>query len=214
MGYYDGLVGEIERFENINNIDLEYDEKRDYFNYYDKNDVLDAIKKYSNELKGENNPLIAKFIKAIGHYIEDEEVLTELFKRNGKVTLDAISTETDLLTSKEKKILVYRCAIDASNRNIQSMEQKIDEENVWLEELKKKRDRALRSKFSTKEEKQAELSELILENGKLEELLEKARLWDEMQKKQTKESKGEEKLENDSSDATDELYDDESEIDL
>lgn len=96
------------------------------------------------------------------------------------------------------------------------MQQKLDEEKIWQEEVKKKRDRALRSKFSTKEEKQAELSELIFEDGKLEELLEKARLWDEMQKNKTQESEYKEELvdNNSQSEYGDELYAYESEIDL
>lgn len=108
MGYYDSLETQIERFERINT-DEEYYEEKDYSNYYNKKDVLDAIRKYGDELEGEKNQVIIRFIKAIGNYIEDEEILTELFMRNGKRTLDVISNETDLLTREETKILIYRC---------------------------------------------------------------------------------------------------------
>ena len=84
------------------------------------------------------------------------------------------------------------------------MKQQIEEEEVWQAELKRKRDRILRSGFSSKEEKIEELQQLLIEDGKLDELLEKARLWDEMQKKQ-KSGFGKMGIH-------DELYEDESEI--
>lgn len=52
MGYYDSLETQIERFERINT-DEEYYEEKDYSNYYNKKDVLDAIRKYGDELEGE-----------------------------------------------------------------------------------------------------------------------------------------------------------------
>ena len=101
--------------------------------------------------------------------------------------------------------------LNGSSRNIEEWQHKMEEEKVWQDELKRKRDNVLKNRFSSREDKIEELSRLLLDNDnlnneKLDKLLEKARLWSKMQKKQKSDSK--------EFGANDELYEDESEVEI
>ena len=106
----------ITKFENSNEMDDD-DFAYGYIKKHNKDDIIKTIRQYHEELfcktykNGQYTQLIVRFIKAIQDYIKDEDVLIELFRINGKDTLDAISSNTNLLNKQETAMLVYGAAI-------------------------------------------------------------------------------------------------------
>ena len=109
----DKIISKFESLNELNEDDLAYS----CVKKYTKDDIIKTIKQYSDELfcktykNGQQNLPIYRFVKSIQDYIKDEDVLVELFKANGKGTMDVISSSTDLLKKDETKLLVYRAAI-------------------------------------------------------------------------------------------------------
>lgn len=178
------IMDVINKFESINEYGQEYDES------YGKEDILKVLKeygtqvfvKYSHFASDNEVSVFERFSKAIGVYIRDEEILTELFRLDGKLAIESISEYTDLLKDKETETLVYNCAIRGVNRNIESLEEQLAVQEGLKQRFQSGRDKSLGIDTERKS-KEFELQGLIKADEQLSELMEKAKKWDELQAK-------------------------------
>lgn len=194
------LYYEIQRIEGINE---ELDDYGESHENYDKADIIKIIQKYGEKLFTEEyygTEAIEKFLKAIRYY-DDEEVLTELFKVDPKKALIAISKHTTLLEDDKTEKIVYNSAIKGTNRNIEKLEEELAIQKAFKAEFEKRRDELLLSGFPERKAKEDKLAKLQQTDEEYDEILEKAKKWDELQAKQNP-------------DKNTELYTDELNIDL
>lgn len=194
------LEYEIQRIEGINE---ELDDYGESHENYEKEDVIKIIQKHDKKLFTEEyygTEAIERFLKAIRYY-DDDEVLTELFKVDPKKALIAISKYTKLLENEETERIVYDSAIRGTNRNIERLEEELAKQRVFKCEFEKRRDELLLSEIPERKLKEDKLRKLQRTDEEYDEILEKAKKWDELQAKQNP-------------DKNTELYTDELNIDL
>lgn len=194
------LEYEIQRIEGINE---ELDDYGESHENYEKEDVIKIIQKHGKKLFTEEyygTEAIERFLKAIRYY-DDEEVLTELFKVDPKKALIAISKHTTLLEDDKTEEMVYNSAIKGTNRNIEKLEEELAKQKAYKAEFEKRREELLLSGFPERKAKEDKLAQLQQTDEELDDILEKAKKWDELQAEQNP-------------DKDTELYTDELDIDL